>query len=414
MRIVIIYILITIAFFCCKTENKKLEYKSGEWTIDECVQPIDAVLYSDYIVLLENITNLYYTSDIRFESPKRIYAKTKFTVINYYTNEIDTLFQNGINRNGISGLYVKKDTLYAFDVFKKSWLQWNNKWIEKSPFNNEFYLEFEKSYLKSRCRLIYEDEKYFIYSYDYGEFGSGVLFLNKGNGKLSGHRMICPTSVFRDTNSYVISGNLEIYKTMSQLIRVKDPDKLPIVPDDQIIYEKDTAKYDYRYQENLAEYLYSEIHHKLPDSLQLKLQSIRKEIKDFNNREDLDFDKRIVFEKQIDTLFKFDKNLEYLFDNSYWHLDDETQCYASFIYNDKLLHILGDSILYVTEFINNDVIKLRDTIITNNIPLSYPISNWQINDKRLIVFNANWRVDTCSAVNCLVIDNEYIKRYNFK
>ena len=59
MRIVIIYILITIALFSCKTENKKLEYKSGEWTIDECVQPIGAVLYSDYIVLLENINVIY-------------------------------------------------------------------------------------------------------------------------------------------------------------------------------------------------------------------------------------------------------------------------------------------------------------------------------------------------------------------
>ena len=93
-------------------------------------------------------------------------------------------------------------------------------------------------------------------------------------------------------------GNLEIYKTMSQLIRIKDPDKLPVVTDDLIIYEKAATKCAYGYQENLDEYLYSEILHKLPDSLQLKLRSIRKEIQDFNNREDLDFDKRIVFEKQ--------------------------------------------------------------------------------------------------------------------
>ena len=406
--------MIIISFFSCKTEIKKLEYKSGEWTINECVQPIDAVLYSDYIVLLENRTNLFYTSNIRFESPERFYEKTKFTVINYYTNEIDTLFQKAINRNGISELYVKKDTLYAFDVFKKSWLQWNNKWIEKSPFDNKFYLEFEKSYLNSRCRLIYEDEKYFVYSYNQGEFRAGVLFLNKENGKLSGHRMTCPTSVFKDKNSYVISGNFEIYKTSSQFIKIKDPDKLPVVTDDLIRYEKEATKCDYGYQENLAEYLYSEILLKLPDSLQLKLRSIQKEIQDLNNRKDLDFDKRIVFEKQIDSLFKFDKNLEYLFDNSFWYNDDETHCYASFIHNDKLLHILGDSILYVTEFLNNEVIKQRDTILKNDIPLSYPISTWQINDKRLIVFNADRRADTCSTVNCLVIDNEHIKRYNFK
>lgn len=414
MRIAIVYILIAITFFSCKTEKKKVEYKSGEWTFNECVQPIDAVLYSNYIVLLGNKTNLYYTSDIRFENPERIYKNTKFTVINYYTNELDTPFQNLINRNGISELYVKKDTLYAYDVFKKSWLQWNNKWIEKSPFDNKFYLEFEKSYIKSRCRLIYEDEKYFVYSYNKGEFGTGVFFLNKENGKLSGHTMICATSVFKDTNGYVVSGNTGFYKTMSQLIRVKNPDKLPIVPDNQIIYEKDTAKYNYQYQENLAEYLYSEILHKLPDSLQLKLQSIQKKIQGFNDREDPDFDKRIVFEKQIDTLFKFDNNLEYLFDNSYWYLDDETLCYATFLHNNKLLHILGDSILYVAEIKNNELIKQQDTIITNNLPPRYLISNWQINDKRLIVFNSNLRKDTCSVVNCLVIDNDNVKRYNFK
>ena len=158
MRIAIVYIFIAIIFFSCNTEKKKAEYKSGEWTFNECVQPIDAVLYSNYIVLLENKTNLYYTSDIRFENPERIYKNTKFTVINYYTNELDTLFQNLINRNGISELYVKKDTLYAFDVFKKSWLQWNNKWIEKSPFDNKFYLEFEKSYLNNHERYHQPDD----------------------------------------------------------------------------------------------------------------------------------------------------------------------------------------------------------------------------------------------------------------
>jgi len=414
VRIVIIYILIAITFFSCKPEIKKVEYKSGEWTFNECVQPIDAVLYSDFLILLENKTDLYYTSDIRFENPEKIYANTRFTVINYLTNEIDTAFQNLINRNGISKLYVKKDKLYAFDAFKKSWLQWNNKWIDKSPFDNKFYLEFEKSYLKSRCRLIYEDENYFVYSYNKGEFGTGVFFLNKENGKLSGHTMIYATSVFKDKNGYVVSGNTRFYKTMSQLIRIKNPDKLPTVPENQIIYEKDTAKYDYRCQENLSEYLYNEILEELPDSLKLKLQSIRIKIKELNDVKDSNFDKRIVFEKQIDTLFKFNSNINYLFDNSHWYFDDETLCYATFLHKNKLLHILGDSILYVVEIKKNKIIKQQDTIIANNLPSGYVISNWQINDKRLIVFKTNLRKDTCSVLNCLVIDNENVKRYNFK
>jgi hypothetical protein len=414
MRLITLILFITITLFSCKIENKKTEYKSGEWTIKECIQPIDAVLYSDYIILLENETDLYYKSDIRFQKPEKIYSSTKFTAINYFTNELDTAFENLINRDGISNLYVKKDTLYAFDVFKNSWLQWNNKWIQKSPFNNQFYFEFEKSYLKSRCKLIFEDSKYFVYSYNKGEFGTGVLFLNKENGKLSGHKMIRATSVFKDNNGYVVSGNTGYYKIMSQLIRIKNPDKLPTIPDYQIIYEKDTAKYDFRNQGNLAEYMFDEILRKLDDSTKIKLYAIQEKIQHFNERRDRDFSKRIILEMQVDSLFKLYENLKYLFDNSYWYIDDETLCYSTFNYQNKILHFIGDSNLYLAEFQNNRPIIYQDTIITNTIPLGLVISNWQINDKSLIVLNSGFMNDTCSTVNCLIIDNDNVKRYEFK
>lgn len=211
-------------------------------------------MYSKYLILLDNNPN------------------SKFTVINYFTNKIDTVFQNLISRReAISELYAKNDTLYAYEELIKAWIKWNNKWIKKKPFNNKFYKEFDKSYLKKWCQLIYEDDKYFVYSYFKGEFGTGVLFLNKKNGKISGHTMITATSVYKDNIGYVVSGNTYFLKKMSQLIRIKDPDKLPIVPENQIIYKKDTTKYDYKIQKNLSEYLNNQRIHKLSDSLQLKI-----------------------------------------------------------------------------------------------------------------------------------------------
>ena len=407
-------ILIVFAFSSCKVENKKIAYNSGEWNFNACIQPIDAVLYSDYIILLENETDLYYRSNIRFEKAENIYVNTSFTAVNYFTNEIDTVFQDLINRKGISELYVKEDTLYAFDVFKKVWLQWNNKWIEKSPFDNKFYLEFEKSRLNKRCRLIFEDEKYFVYSCDMGEYGAAVLFLNKENGKVSGHPMILPTSVFKDKNAYVVSGNTEFYMKMSQLIKIETPDQLLAILENRILYANDRTKYKYQHKEHIIKYMFNEIMLKLPDSLQLKHQSIQKKIKELKKIKYYDLSIWMSYKRQIDTLFKFDNNLNYLLDNGNWYNDNETLCLSTYRHKNKLLHVLGDSVVYVVESENGELIKQEDTIFTANLSPRDMISNWQVNDKRLLVFNSNSRVDTCSVVNCFVIDNDYVKSYFFK
>lgn len=64
------------------------------------------------------------------------------------------------------------------------------------------------------------------------------------------------------------------------------------------------------------------------------------------------------------------------------------------------------------ENLNNTLIKQQDTIITNNLPSGYLISNCHINNKRLLVFKSNPSKDTCCVVICLVIDNDNVKRYN--
>ncbi len=78
----LLFILVLISILSCKTKNQKHAYKTGEWTFNKCVRPTDAVLYSDYIVLLENNRNSHdmFGNDNRF-------ADSKFTVINYLTNQ---------------------------------------------------------------------------------------------------------------------------------------------------------------------------------------------------------------------------------------------------------------------------------------------------------------------------------------
>ena len=67
-----LYLLIAISIFSCQTKKQKPVYKTGEWTINKCVRPTDAVLYSDYIVLLENNRNSHdmFGDDNRFEGSK--------------------------------------------------------------------------------------------------------------------------------------------------------------------------------------------------------------------------------------------------------------------------------------------------------------------------------------------------------
>ncbi len=407
----LIYIFTLISIFSCNPENIKPVYQTGEWTFDRCIRPTDAVLYSNYIVLLENNRQSH---DISSDDNR--FADSKFTVINYLTNQIDTVFQKALKHPNISKLYIKNDSLYAFDFTKKTWLKWQDKWVKKSPFNNKFFLEFQKSLLKIKSRLIYEDDKYFVFSYDRGEFGAAVIFLNKANGTITGQTMITPTSVFKDSSEYIVSGNSWYYMKMSQLIRIKNPDLLPTVPDEQIMYKKDSAKYDFRHQKNLAYYLEYQISDKLPDSIRLKLLSLKKKVIKLYNKQEFYIDEIKLLKRERDSLLKLSNVLEYLIDNAHWYKHDETLCYATFIHKNKLLHLLGDSTLYVAQINNHKIIKQPDTIIARELPTQFLIANEQIKDKKLIVFNGDLLKDkdTCCKVHCLLIDNKIVKRYNIK
>jgi hypothetical protein len=414
MQTIKIYLLIAILLFSCKSENNKIEYKSGNWTFNECITPINGVIFSNYIIILNNRTDLRYFSNINHKDSSLFSENSKIFVLNYLTNEIDTVFRNKISKKGISELYVKNDSLYAYDANEKKWLRWNDKWEKKTPFNNNYYKKFEKSYLHKKCRLIFEDDKYYIFSYDRGEFGAGVVFLNKVNGLVYGYPMTNPMYVFKDTLGYIVAGNSTWDIPMSNLLRIKYPERLPVIPENRIIFDYNTEKNYYYNQEYLAMYLYDEVLLKLPDSLKIKLHSIQKNIKDFNKRRDPDFNKRIVFDKQIDSLFKYDKNVEYLIDNSRWYKNDKTLCYGTFWYENKLLHILGDSMLYLAKVTSSGTNKIQDTVISNNLKTNNFITSMQSKDKVLIIVNSTYRIDTCGIVSCFVIDNMYIKRYDFK
>ena len=82
MRKILLYILVIITIFSCQTKNQIPAYKTGKWTFDKCIRPTHAVLYSNYIVLLENNRHSHdmFGDDNRF-------ADSKFTIINYLTNQ---------------------------------------------------------------------------------------------------------------------------------------------------------------------------------------------------------------------------------------------------------------------------------------------------------------------------------------
>ncbi len=378
------FLFVIVLLVLLSSCQRELQFEGGTWDFDSCISVTNFTLYEDYLILIHQGTQ-----------------GTKFTVINYLTNEFDVDLQNALNKTGISQHRVKNDSLYVYSELDKTWLRWDKKW-KSTSFQDTSHIEFDKTKLAKECHHIFEDVKYCIYAYHQGEFGSGVIFRNKTNGQLYGHPFPPLISVLKDSDSYVIAGYGYADWMRTKVARIKNPDLLPIVNDSVI---NEYIDYDLQRRGSLQTF---------PDSVWIKLQCINDEIDKFYGSEQ-PYDVLVRLQKQFDSICRhYDNNTTYLLDNSQWYTHDKTLCFASFIHKNQLLHLLKseDGCLYIAQLADGKVKAVRDTITCQLTSQSVAFSR-QIFDKSLILVDYDWYRNECKRITVFIIDNEHIKRYNF-
>ena len=414
----LIVFIFSLSICSCHT-NVEQKFESGTWDFDFCMDLQNAVLYKKYLIITE-----------------RDKHEAKFIVINYDKNEIDLTFQNKLADNGISNLWLENDTLRGYSDIKNTHFYWNNrKWVmTKKPFRNPHFEKFSATELNKNCYCIYEDKKYYIFQYSYGEFGSGIIFLNKENGILTGYPMLGISSIYSDTSGYIIAGNHRIEDSKrAMIIKIENPDLLAAIPDSITSKEKDWYGHD-QYLHRQFALTFSD--HRIRDELQetyheldqfwenIKLISAKEVFMDDVMGEHYDVDEMvgmpdydILFdiENRIDSLVQLDENLQYFLGRKNWYLDNNNLlCISSFIRNRQLLHVVEkDGCLLVVQLDKNGIKSVQDTLMCR-LGLNILSFDQQFSEKRLLqIIHDRYRSGNCERYTMIIIYNGHLKRYNF-
>lgn len=78
--------------------------------------------------------------------------------------------------------------------------------------------------------VLYEDEKYVVKAYCYGEFGGGLLFRNKQTDSTYTCQATCTLSLFKLNGRYIASCTLAHMRGFAQVFEIADPRKMKTVP----------------------------------------------------------------------------------------------------------------------------------------------------------------------------------------
>ena len=130
---------------------------------------------------------------------ERELLSSKIFALNLLTNKIDSSF---VSNNYFTDLKVARDTLFGFKKEKGWYVYINDNWHHKEIYSNKFHKEFMKSNLSKYFNVILENKEHYVYSYDQGEFGSGVFFLDKQTGEISGINTYAPLELKQIKSQY--------------------------------------------------------------------------------------------------------------------------------------------------------------------------------------------------------------------
>lgn len=262
-------ILVLFSVSCSNDKDEKIE--SSEATFDECISLNGAVIYKNYLILVgENANSDCSVRDVWYTVK---YGKnTRVFVYDLLTDKRDDDFRQVIQLDNLIRYYVRNDSLFAETKSNKYnetnwWFLNGDKWIETNPFPSSE--RFNKSCLKRVCHQIFEDSVYVIYGYDQGEFGNAVLFLEKKTGIVRGYPMRSARKALKDTSGYLILGICYHMMESFEVLRIPNPELLPIVPDSLIRYNcPDNEDFE---QNNLENYLKDQIIRSFPEKICKKI-----------------------------------------------------------------------------------------------------------------------------------------------
>ncbi|MDX9932112.1 MAG: hypothetical protein RB294_05975 [Bacteroidales bacterium] len=396
-------ILILFSVSCSNTKDGKIE--SSVATFDECIYPRGAVIYRNYLIIVGENTSPDDSSDLVISEVNNNDIR-KIFVYNLETNKADPELQSEIFKKGIKWLYVRNDSLFGrFSTENDlidSWSFWDGKnWIETHPFSPA--ARFETSYLRKECGNIFEDNHFLIYSYNQGEFGNAVLFLDKSSGEILGFPLYTPRQVIKDSSGYIVFGRLDHMVSLYSVIHIKHPEKLPKVPDSLIMYDF-SGKTDTSILLYLDIYLKSQMIEIFSDSITIKTQANSLDFECFNifdaKQIYLTYDSMNYSANDVVNLIKQDNT--------------DSVGEAIFMYQSKLYIILIDEKFWYLCEMNN----LSQKIIQDNYIVKIPkprfcITRTYFGDSFLFVYSYSDMDSPCMNFTCLIINDNFIKTYHF-
>lgn len=392
--------LLSMLVSCSDKKDGKIE--SSVVTFNECIYPRGAVVYRNYLIIVGENTVAESSSQVVRDLLKYS-RKKKLFAIDLDNDELNDSICSVISTTDLFNLSVRNDSLFGkFGSPKKdegNWQLWNgSKW---APFNMfPFESKFMSSHLYKSCYKIYEDSAYFVYGCDQGEWGSGVLFLNKENNVVRGFPMRNALQVFNDTSVYVVMGKDDIVDGF-EIIRFRNPELLPVIHDSIIGYcdkeglIKPRRMYLYNY---LEQYIYKDLYSSNSDYSWCKSIS-KNQVGLFGNLLDSNnsISKRYKAEHMLISTRPPYSNMKGIM-----FLNEKYYC---------ILEI--DSSLIVSEVKHMESGDLaNDYIFKTNLVGVRQFREIDPNTYMIILSSTDWD-SPCHKYTCLIINDQYIKTYHF-
>ena len=404
-----LFFIASILFTSCGQKPKEYKakekpvFKSDTTHFDFKLDVFDAVIYKDKLILLE-FDSVDIQNDFKYPFGKRLgrVVSSSSVQINLLTNKIDS----SINMpKTITDLKVVRDSLWAFQK-RIGWKVYKDgEWVKKQIYPNEFHQKFTKSDYHKYCNVIFEDSIYVVYSFDMGEFGHGVLFLNKLNGELRGAPIYSPVEINVVDNVYYLKSEYRHMMDLSNLTSLKYPDSLHLLD-----YEKlDFNSWNYT--------LFSDLCQNRIDNFEIYLKSIGNlvlmvppEPETFGQKELNEYQKKLEeSERWYNSIpeASINDNLYNIFSfDSY----DDSEIYPgpTFKHKNQVHHVFYDytdsiSQIYTQTSLNG----LLDTTQKHFDMVDVPnnLNDIHFKDKSIVGLTNN---------TIVIVSNEHIKRYTFK
>ena len=259
----ILILLVSFGFISCGKKLKENQseqapvFKSDTTHFDFKLDVFDAVIYKDKLILLE-----YSSADtnMHFRRRAKYIENSKSRLIDLLTNKEDTLFHVP---EKVIDIKVTRDSLWAKNANEDWFVLENDKWVKREIYPNKHHQKFTKSNYYKYCNVIIEDTTYLVYSFDMGEFGNGIIYLNKLNGNLTGVPIHVPKEISKINGIYYLRNEFEAHGTVFDytINLIKNPDLLFKYSNNKIKLNYDLSSVtDPKENSNLSEITFFEIY----------------------------------------------------------------------------------------------------------------------------------------------------------